>query len=299
MHAPGHLVAKQGMAAANKMHILDTIEVGCMYVALCLQDDTLFVAGTTKIANNVHSDPSSWMACPPRVLNLANIYPTYADSMTKCTADGPDIYMKRPNYLSIAQVVQPFHLSILLPSYPKNLINREVQRCEAMRKNPHPNVAVYHGVDTAQELTFHGHKLAQTFQKEVVTGLCFKKYDSTLQDLVDNKEHFNAKKVLEAIEAGIRHLHYIGFVHFDIKPENIFHADGEFVIGDFDSMHEIGQVCRLKGGTIGWMREQGGATMQREDDWYSFGRIKLWLEKKGSGHPDESGYPSTEAILKC
>ncbi|AEO60605.1 hypothetical protein MYCTH_2309967 [Thermothelomyces thermophilus ATCC 42464] len=99
-------------------------------------------------------------------------------------------------------------------------ILREVETCEIIRKHPHPNIAFYYG---AQET------------RGRVSGLCFKRYVSTLLDKV-NPQHLNKstfllsgrplvehrmKAQLSRILDGIRHLHSLGLVHNDITPDNI------------------------------------------------------------------------------
>ncbi|RYG72831.1 protein kinase family protein [bacterium] len=66
----------------------------------------------------------------------------------------------------------------------------------------------------------------------------------------DLGQKFDARRCLENIAAGISHFHSLGVVHSDIKPDNIFvdlKSSGRpiFVVGDFDSTHEFGAVCRL------------------------------------------------------
>lgn len=54
-------------------------------------------------------------------------------------------------------------------------IRYEVEACEILKKNPHPNIAAYHGC-----LVTH----------DRVSGLCFKKYSATLMERV-NPGHLN------------------------------------------------------------------------------------------------------------
>lgn len=118
-------------------------------------------------------------------------------------------------------------------------ISREVEICEILRKNPHPNVAVYHGY-----IETHGR----------VSGLCFKRYASTLLEAVNPqrvgkvaflssarelvKEYMTSG--LEGILAAIKHLHSLGIIHNDINPANIMlNEDGTLI--DFDSCRFIGE----------------------------------------------------------
>lgn len=54
----------------------------------------------------------------------------------------------------------------------KKQITREVETCETLRKNPHPNIATYYGYKET-----HGR----------VSGLCFKQYTSTLLETLARK----------------------------------------------------------------------------------------------------------------
>ncbi|KAE8318275.1 kinase-like protein [Aspergillus transmontanensis] len=97
-------------------------------------------------------------------------------------------------------------------------ITREVETCEILRKNPHPNIATYHGYQET-----HGR----------VSGLCFKRYAATLLEA-------NMKSRLEGILAAIKHFHSLGLVHNDINSANIMlDEDGTLILIDFDSCRYI------------------------------------------------------------
>nr|AAY23171.1 putative serine/threonine-protein kinase [Penicillium chrysogenum] len=118
-------------------------------------------------------------------------------------------------------------------------ITREIRTCETLRKNPHPNIAAYYGY---------------TESCGRVSGLCFKRYPSTLLEAVNprrlGKAAFlssardlvreNMKTSLDGILAAIKHLHSLGIVHNDINPANIMlDEDGTFILIDFDSCRYI------------------------------------------------------------
>jgi serine/threonine protein kinase len=159
-------------------------------------------------------------------------------------------------------------------------ILREVETCEVLRKHPHPNVASYRGC-----LETRGR----------VSGLCFKRYASTLADKV-NPEHLNKsafllsgrplvedammKAQLDGILAGIQHLHSLGLVHNDITPANIMldEDDGTWVITDFDSCRRVGEGLRDTGTkrTYGW-HDPAVAVSSEKNDLDAFSELRTWL----------------------
>ncbi|KAI5856668.1 kinase-like domain-containing protein [Durotheca rogersii] len=123
-------------------------------------------------------------------------------------------------------------------------ILREVETCETLRDHPHRNIASYLGYRETRGR---------------VSGLCFKRYTSTLLERVNpghlNKSAFRSsrrpsidKKLessLAGILEGIRHLHSLGLAHNDINPANImFDEDDTPVLIDFDSCRRFGESLR-------------------------------------------------------
>ncbi|KAH8422458.1 uncharacterized protein LDX57_000213 [Aspergillus melleus] len=143
--------------------------------------------------------------------------------------DWSAVYVKTPSLL--AYVDENLERQII----------REIETCEILRKNPHPNIATYYGC---------------TETRGRVSGLCFKRYTSTLLEAVYperiGKAAFlssprelmkdNMKDRLEGILSAIKHLHSLGLVHNDINPANIMlDEDGTFILIDFDSCRYIGE----------------------------------------------------------
>jgi serine/threonine protein kinase len=86
-------------------------------------------------------------------------------------------------------------------------------------------------------------------------GICFELYPRNLMHTV-NPNSLNKKDLLEnrkcsaeaaeqyllGIEAGIKHLHALGYVHNDINPMNVMISEHNTpVIIDFDSCVKVGQ----------------------------------------------------------
>ena len=160
-------------------------------------------------------------------------------------------------------------LNMFHPPWLQDITPREIQVCGTLRRYPHPNICHYRGVSV---------------EKGIVSGLIFDRYDMTLRDMLYQGQDINIPKCLQDIEDGIMHIHALGLIHCDIKPENIFvHlASQRFVIGDFDSVHHEWEGLELKSGTPGWMPEDDDTDdiAKREMDWYSWEMLRAWLYNK-------------------
>lgn len=163
-------------------------------------------------------------------------------------------------------------------------IAREVETCEILRKNPHPNIATYYGYKDTRGR---------------VSGLCFRRYMSTLLEAVNpqrlGKAAFlssarelvkaNMKSDLEGILAAIKHLHSFGLVHNDINPANIMlDNDGTFILIDFDSCRSIGESLRdtETKRTRHWHNPAVDISLEK-NDLDAFRDLQIWL----TGSADE------------
>lgn len=179
----------------------------------------------------------------------------------------PEVHVKTPSLFAYLEGVDI-----------ENKIRREVEACEILKQNPHPNIAVYCGCQVT-----HGR----------ISGLCFKKYTSTLLEKVNpghlNKRMFRAsgrelvndsvKASLEGILEGIRHIHSLGLVHNDINPANImFDQDGTPVIIDFDSCRRVGEslLGTGAGATHEWHDPDVELSLVK-NDLDAFEEMKTWL----------------------
>lgn len=164
-------------------------------------------------------------------------------------------------------------------------ISREVETCEILRKNPHPNIASYYGC-----IESHGR----------VSGLCFKQYASTLLEAVNprrvGKVAFlssarelvkeNMKSGLEGILAAITHLHSLGIVHNDINPANIMlDEDGTLILIDFDSCRYIGESLRNTETkrTRHWHDPTVDISLEK-NDLEAFRDLQVWLTGSADEH---------------
>ncbi len=145
-------------------------------------------------------------------------------------------------------------------------------------QHPHPNIASYRGCLEARGR---------------VSGLCFKRYVSTLAEKV-NPQHLNKsalllsgrplvddtmRKQLNGVLGGIRHLHSLDLVHNDITPANIMLEDnGTWVIIDFDSCRHVGEVLHdtATKRTYGWHDPEVTVSSEK-NDLDAFAELQTWL----------------------
>lgn len=154
---------------------------------------------------------------------------------------------------------------------PASITKREIYFNEILAKHPHENLAEYHGV---------------TVDAGYVTSLVFKEYSCDLLAYTAMGRAFDIEDIVSQIEAAIKHLHKLGFVHVDVKPENVF-VDEEvdpvrFVLGDFDSMHRLNEARHIKWTTGQWTdgnASDAGIAVEHLD-WYGLYSIEKWLREE-------------------
>ena len=212
--------------------------------------------------------------CPPRSLSeLYDVKPVKTDdrgpavqpSWTVASEQG--YYIKTPSLFDYAGTLDL-----------ERQILREVETCEILGNHPHPNIASYGGCRETRGR---------------VSGLCFKRYVSTLASKV-NPRHLNKsafllsgrshvddtmRAQLDGVLGGIHHLHSLGLVHNDITPANIMlEEDGTWVIIDFDSCRHVGEVLRGTGvkRTYGW-HDPDVTVSSEKNDLDALDELRVWL----------------------
>lgn len=168
----------------------------------------------------------------------------------------PNSYIKRPSLLYYGD--SPASLD------PGRQILVEVEACEVLRSNPHPNIARYLGC---------------VVENGRITGLCFDRYSMNLSQRLKEGTPFDRVVCLRGIECGIEHMHTLGLTHNDINPSNIvMDTKDNPVIIDFDScQRELG----LKAGTVGWAVE-GSVYATRQNDFFGLSKIRNLLMGGGA-----------------
>lgn len=219
----------------------------------------------------------------PMRIDPARVAPKYTSTKMKgvrVREDTVSFYLKPVPWFRPGK----FNERLFTGEPPVLIVDREIQNCEVLRRHPHPNVCAYHGVTVGED--------------GYVTNLVFDRYSSDLLNYVDKGGVVNVKDFLGQIEAGLKHIHRLGYVHVDVKPANVF-VDEEadpvrYAIGDFDSMHEQGRYAEHKGWTPKWASKEltDVGIVVVEMDFYGLKKVQEWLAEKG--HVVEEEPPDEE-----
>jgi serine/threonine protein kinase len=184
----------------------------------------------------------------------SQIWPKFTEEFTRAPEPlPPNAFVKQPSLLDYGDTIASTNLS--------SLLQHEDRMCEVLRNHPHPNIVEYYGC---------------VAKEDKLVGLCFVRYKCTLADIVKNQQQFDKDVCLKGIEDGIRHIHSLGFVNCDIKPDNILMDGSNPRIGDFDSCHTEGSKLGVKAGTVGWFKDEF-TLATRDVDWYGFLKIREFL----------------------
>ncbi|KAI0875732.1 kinase-like domain-containing protein [Hypoxylon argillaceum] len=165
----------------------------------------------------------------------------------------PHTYMYAPFPAGLTQVPDPLPANIylkranLLDYHPEihkdgvsgcDVLLEEAKIYETLRLHPHKNIARYYGC-LVEEGNFH--------------ALCLEKYPATLKDRQGDLSVAEKTRIMQEIRDAVAHLHSLGLVHNDLKPNNIMITDdGTAILIDFDSCRPAGELMGVKGSTPGW-----------------------------------------------
>jgi hypothetical protein len=178
------------VATDGEFQVLDTFlyttDSESMLVILCQRENQLFVTGTVDIKVDLtETDLATWNSIP---IDLEMIHPRFEPCIMTKVGDShaSNIFVKRPGYV---QELTCLGLNIaLLPYLDAQLMLRDVEISETLKMWPHPNIATYYGVEVSNQIHWQN-SVVGIFPRQLVTGLCFERYDCTLEELVDRKEH--------------------------------------------------------------------------------------------------------------
>jgi hypothetical protein len=207
-------------------------------------------------------------------LDKTAFQPQYQDKFTRAQPSD-HFYIKRPNLLSY---------------YPTNSTNKvriaeevlqEVQVCESLRLQPHPNIAEYTGCEV---------------QDGKISGICFKQYNQSLQQRL-NPGHLNKRAfarsvcldekwcniIAEGIKNGLDHVHALGLVHNDITPSNIMLDERDTpIIIDFGSCRRDGECLEGVGRTYEWCDDKIQIASP-SNDLDALAEMRAWMFGKDDG----------------
>jgi serine/threonine protein kinase len=148
-------------------------------------------------------------------------------------------------------------------------ITDEAKTYEVLRASPHPNIAKYLGC---------------IVEDGMIKGLCLVKYDMTLsQRVLHDVRPFKADDYLKGIKEGLQHLHKLGIIHCDIKPENILMEGESPVISDFDCSRREGEGFGRKYGIWGWKSKYQFTMLGRDVDENGLAKLEEWLVQNSRG----------------
>ncbi|PKK45265.1 hypothetical protein CI102_9923 [Trichoderma harzianum] len=212
-------------------------------------DDEFFYAKTNSRQHQIpHIDVNSLDISR---IPADHIWPLADPTFTRAADPLPSTsYLKRPSLLYYEDTHDA-------SEYSRQILT-EIEACEILRRNPHPNIAQYLGC---------------VVKEGQVRGLVFTRYSVTLSQLLRDGIDFNKSHCLSGIKAGVRHLHELGLVHNDLNPSNIMMDGDDAVIIDFDSCKREGEELGLKGGTLEWALDNQ-VYAGRENDIYSLSKIE-------------------------
>lgn len=214
-------------------------------VILRTADDEYFYAKTSTRSLQININELDMTPIPAE-----HIWPLAEPRFTRAPTPLPSTcYLKRPRLLYYENTRSE-------SDYACHILT-DVEACEILRNNPHPNLAQYWGC---------------VVKDGRIRGLCFTKYSMTLSQMLKDEIPFERSRCLRGIEAGVRHMHGLGLVHNDLNLSNIMMEGDCPVIIDFDSCKREGHKLGSKTGTL-----DGENYAKRDNDLYNLSEIRAAL----------------------
>lgn len=188
-----------------------------------------------------------------RLVQDESVYPRAFDGITIASVGPGDIFIKRPKL----SYLDDKYSSVMLP----RLFLDEILVLEILKQRPHPNLAEYYGCSN---------------HRGFITGILLKKYNATLEEYLDSHK-LPHEHIMAGLEAGIQHLHTLGYAHNDLNPTNIMLDDSLTpVIIDFGSCKRVGEGL-VSAGTPGWADDY--EVSDPEHDKAALKKLRRWLNE--------------------
>ncbi|KAG6252473.1 hypothetical protein E4U24_000336 [Claviceps purpurea] len=186
-----------------------------------------------RFRNSSEINPDNLNKIP---IDTDTVWPRYSARLLRAPSPVPqDSYIKETNLCSYEECPEGMEEMPL-----SDLVLHEIEAYELLRRHPHPNIVEYRGCVVSDGR---------------ITGICLAKNKMTLNERMKVSTPFDKNLCLEGIERGIHHMHSLGVIHNDIKPNNIMLDELDRpVIIDFDSWGREGQKFApgMKTGALEW-----------------------------------------------
>ncbi|KAL2683280.1 hypothetical protein Neosp_007750 [[Neocosmospora] mangrovei] len=172
--------------------------------------------------------------CLSRIPDKAIYPPVPPDVQVVATSDftlDNETWLKRPLIHSYSKKDRTYWVA--------NSFLGEIRAHQLVEEHPHRNLV----------------KFKACLEKDgLVVGILQKRYPRNLHFRVEARSlpPYDATAFYNDIEAGLKHLHSLGFAHNDLNPSNVMvDAEDRLIIIDLGSARPFGQVLN-QGGTPGW-----------------------------------------------
>jgi hypothetical protein len=187
------------------------------------------------------------------------VYPAIDPGLTIVpnNSDVASFYIKRPKFLCLDDEEE----TKMLPK----MLAEEANVLQALKPHPHGNLVRYHGCIGARNR---------------IVGLALEKHDIILQyRFEDDHRELDLAACIGGLQAGIEHLHALGYARNDLNPMNVaMDKDDQPVILDFGSCRKFGETL-LSGGTPGWIDEDYSSSAAHQD-LSALRKLEAWLGER-------------------
>lgn len=194
-----------------------------------------------------------------RLIKIPNelIFPKFEEGLTVAPDPLPhNVYIKSPRLIDYGDSERPANLGIGLL--------HEARMCEVLKRNPHPNIAVYHGC---------------IVKEGVIKGLCFQRYPLNLNKRAAENIPIDIDHCYKYIKKGVKHMHTLSIAHNNIRPSNIMMDGDNPIIIDFASTLNFGEsLAGWRCGTQPWIPPKATVS-DAYNDHYASQQIYHWLRE--------------------